>query len=161
MKLNNIGIAGLVVSLLLLASCQCVQHKSKTPAKTPAFTFERFVFRQAEGGVIMVANFGNVPAGRHRVAVHSTANCTSPNGFSAGPPVLLPGTSTPVVVAVRTDGGEGTVSTTVDIAGLSIDVLEGKSVVMHFGMSGSLEALPGVPNGRVACGLIGPMTAAF
>ena len=44
MKLNNIGITGLVASLLLLASCQCLQHKSKTPAKTPAFTFERFVF---------------------------------------------------------------------------------------------------------------------
>ena len=121
-------------------------------------------FRSYEGGVIMVANFGGVSAGVHRIAIHMNANCTSPNGFSAGAPMLLPGSSAPVVVFVRTEGSEGTVATVTRIAGLAIDGVggvDGKSIVVHEGAEGSLEARPGVPNGRVACGLIGPVPALF
>ena len=112
----------------------------------------------------MVANFGGMGAGRHRVAIHVNANCTSPNGFSAGAPMLLAGSSTPVVVAVSVSGSEGTVSTVARIPGLALDGpngLEGKSVVVHEGMAGSLDASPGVPNGRLACGVLVPATAVF
>jgi Cu/Zn superoxide dismutase len=121
-------------------------------------------FRPYEGGVTILVNFGGAPAGQQRVVIHTNANCTSANGFSAGPPMLLPGTSAPIVVGVRTEGSEGTVSTVTRIAGLAIDGpngLEGKSVVVHSGGSGPLDASPGVPNGRLACGLIGPVTSLF
>ena len=121
-------------------------------------------FRPDEGGVVVIANFGGVGAGPHRVAIHMNANCTSPNGFSAGAPMLLPGSSAPVVVTVRTEGSEGTVSTVTRIAGLTMEGpagLDGKSVVVHAGAVGPLDALPGVPNGRLACGLIGPITTLF
>ena len=42
--MNNFGSAGLAVSLLILAGCQCLQHGSETSAKAPAPMFERFVF---------------------------------------------------------------------------------------------------------------------
>ena len=112
----------------------------------------------------MVANFGGVGAGGHRVAIHMNANCTSPNGFSAGAPMLLPGSSAPVVVSVRTEGSEGTVATVTRIPGLAIDGaagIDGKSVVVHEGVAGSLDARPGIANGRLACGLIGPMQVLF
>ena len=118
-------------------------------------------FRPYEGGVTMVANFGGVGAGSHRVAIHMNANCTSPNGFSAGAPMLLPGSSAPVVVTIRTEGSEGTVSTVTRIAGVAMAALDGKSVVVHHGMVGSLDARPNVPNGRLACGSIGPVQALF
>ena len=118
-------------------------------------------FRPDEGGVVMIANLGGVGAGPHRVAIHMNANCTSPNGFSAGTPMPLPGSSAPVVVVVRTEGSEGTVSTVARIAGVAIDGLDGKSVVVHEGTVSALDARPGVPNGRLACGLIGPVSALF
>ena len=118
-------------------------------------------FRPDEGGVVVIANFGGVGAGPHRVAIHMNANCTSPNGFSAGAPMLLPGSSAPVVVVVRTEGSEGTVSTVARIAGVAIDGLDGKSVVVHEGTGSALDARPGVQNGRLACGLIGPVSALF
>ena len=34
------------------------------------------------------------------------------------------------------------------------DGIRGKSVVVHRGATGSLDAEPGVPNNRVACGVI-------
>jgi Cu/Zn superoxide dismutase len=37
--------------------------------------------------------------------------------------------------------------------------IEGRSVVLHAGRSGSLEAAPGIPNDRVACGVIGTLAA--
>jgi Cu/Zn superoxide dismutase len=43
------------------------------------------------------------------------------------------------------------------LPGLKIDGtdgIRGKSVVVHLGATGSLDAQPGVPNNRVACGVI-------
>lgn len=121
-------------------------------------------FRSYEGGVTVVANFGGVAAGTYRVAIHKGTNCTSPNGFSAGDPMLLPGSSLPVAVSVRTEGSEGTVAAVMRIPGLAIDGpagIDGKLVIVHEGFAGSLEARPGIPNGRVACGVIGPVTVLF
>ena len=39
--------------------------------------------------------------------------------------------------------------------------IEGKSLVLHAGGSGPLDAQPGVPNERVACGVIGPIPTLF
>lgn len=60
MKLNNIGIAGVVVALLLLTSCQCFEPRSKPRAKMPAFTFERFVFLEDAAETTANASIGDL-----------------------------------------------------------------------------------------------------
>lgn len=61
MKLNIIGMAGLFAPLLLLASCcQCLQPRSKTLAKTPEFSFERFVFLEDAAETTANASIGDL-----------------------------------------------------------------------------------------------------
>jgi len=120
-------------------------------------------FREVDGGLMIAANVTNGTPGAWRVAIHANGNCSSPNGFSAGPPVLLPGTSLPAVVGVSlNENGIGGISTR--LPGLALDGpngIIGKSVVVHAGAVGSLEAQPGVPNDRSACGVIGPVVPLF
>lgn len=120
-------------------------------------------FREVEGGVMIAANVTGGTPGAWRVAIHANGNCSSPNGFSAGPPVLLPGTSLPAVVGVSlNENGIGGISTR--LPGLALDGpngIIGKSVVVHAGAVGSLEAVPGTPNNRTACGVIGPVRSLF
>jgi Cu-Zn family superoxide dismutase len=120
-------------------------------------------FKQVDGGVMIAANLGGGTPGQWRVAIHATGICTSPNGFSAGPPLLLPGTALPAAVPVFTNAdGTGGISTR--LPGLALEGpggIVGKSVVVHAGAIGSLDAQPGIPNNRVACGVIGPVRSLF
>jgi len=122
-------------------------------------------FRPYEGGVVMSVTFGGVSSGPYRVAIHATPNCTSTNGFSAGPPLLRAGSSEPIVAVVYTEGGsQGVVSTVMRLPGVALDGpagVNGKSVVVHDRGTGPLDASPGVPNDRIACGVIGPLPPPF
>ncbi len=116
-------------------------------------------FRPYDGGLVMVADLGGFTGGSYRIVVHATPVCTSPNGFSAGPPLLLPQTGAPVVVEM-TIHHQGTATITTRIPGLALSGpagVEGRSIVLHASRTGSLEASPGVPNDRVACGAVGPV----
>jgi len=120
-------------------------------------------FRQVEGGVVIVANLAGGTPGQWRVVIHANGICTSPNGFAAGPPLMLPGTSLPAAVQISTNanGGPGL---SARLPGLALDgpaSIIGKSVVVHAGALGSLEARPDVPNNRVACGVIESMRPLF
>jgi len=120
-------------------------------------------FRPYDGGLVMVADLGGFSAGSYRIVIHATPVCTSPNGFSAGPPLLLPQTGAPVVVEM-TIHHQGTANMTTRVPGLALSGpagIEGRSVVLHASRSGTLEASPGVPNDRVACGVIGPVPSLF
>jgi Cu/Zn superoxide dismutase len=111
----------------------------------------------------MVVEVGGFDRGQYRIVIHDTPVCTSPNGFSAGPPFVLPGTGAPVVVAMTIDT-QGTASVVTRVPGLALTGpagVEGRSVVLHARQSGSLEASPGVPNDRVACGVIGVIPTFF
>ena len=83
--------------------------------------------------------------------------------LSAGPPFVLPGTTAPVAVpALIMHQGTATLSTRVP--GITLNGpagVEGKSIVLHASESGPLDAAPGVPNDRVACGVIGPIPTIF
>ncbi len=98
--------------------------------------------------------------GSYKVVIHANGLCNSPNGFSAGPPWAPEGMKPPLpnrVVMATTDGNA---ELTVRIDGLALEgpqSIEGKAVVVHDASARSLEAQPGVPNGRVACGVIGPL----
>lgn len=111
-----------------------------------------------DGGVRMQVNFNGGAPGQYRVMIHATGNCSSPNGFSAGPPWA------PTGVPLREEGfpilkNDDSASFVVRLPGYRIDGPDGvigRSVVVHDGAFGSLAAQPGVPNKRIACGVIGP-----
>ena len=113
-------------------------------------------FQPYDGGVTVAVSVGPGIPGAARVVVHTMGLCTSPNGFSAGPPWIPPGaTESPTIRIVTTDNEYG--NATVRLPGIRIDGADGvagKSVVVHRGATGSLDAQPDVPNNRVACGVI-------
>jgi Cu/Zn superoxide dismutase len=113
-------------------------------------------FRPVEGGAEATVDLQVGTGGRWRIVIHATGNCTSPNLFSAGPPLLVPGFTAPTVIAIATTA-DGAGGASMRIAGLVIDGpagIVGKSVVVHAGAAGPLDAQPGVPNDRFACGVI-------
>jgi superoxide dismutase, Cu-Zn family len=118
-------------------------------------------FAQRDGFVAVLANLGNgAPSREYRVVIHETGNCSSPNGFSAGPPWTPPGVSPDQRHLTIGVNSKGTASGTGRLPGWRVegpDGLIGRSVVIHEGAVGSLEAAPGVRNNRTACGVIGPM----
>jgi Cu/Zn superoxide dismutase len=119
--------------------------------------------RPYDGGLTMVADVGGFSAGLYRVAIHTTPVCTSPNGFSAGPPFVLPGATAPVVIPIRM-WEQGTATLAERVPGLTLTGptgIEGKSIVLHASQFGSLDATPGVVNDRVACGVIGVVPTLF
>lgn len=119
-------------------------------------------FQPRDGAVTMVVHVTGMGPGVYRVAIHATGNCSSRNGFSAGAPWAPPDKS-PVVVSVATNS-EGTATLSTRIAGVTVDGPDGilgKSVVIHDGAVGPLDAQPGVPNRRIACTVIGAAPSIF
>lgn len=113
------------------------------------------MLRAYDGGVTMSVSFTNAPPGEYRFVVHANGNCSSPNGFSAGPPWAPPGVAVLSPPLLKTDNAG---SMSVRLPGYRFDGpdgVRGRAVVLHAGASGSLDAQPGVPNNRVACGVIG------
>jgi len=120
------------------------------------------VLRAFDLGVVMTVSFtSSVGAGTYRVVVHANGSCSSPNGFSAGPPWAPPGVS---VVSETYSKNDDAGALVVRLPGYRIDGpngVMGRSVVVHVGAMGSLDAQPGVPNNRIACGVIGPPGSRF
>jgi Cu/Zn superoxide dismutase len=163
---------GVIARIALVAALACVvascasDEESKKPPPDPGVgaqlqpvsdsAIRGFAsFKAYDGGVWISVNvYGN--PGTVRVVIHSTGICTSPNGFSAGPPWIPPGAMEPPMIRMAiSDSLYG--STSVRLPGLKVDGpdgIRGKSVVVHRGNSGSLDAQPNVPNNRVACGVI-------
>jgi Cu-Zn family superoxide dismutase len=112
-----------------------------------------------DDGVTVNIRATSLRPGRFRVLFHSTGNCSSPNAFSAGAPWSPPGTEPAVLWLAGSSEGDATLSQR--LRGYKLDGpdgLVGKSVVLHEA-TGPLDAQPGVPNGRLACGVIGSMRA--
>jgi Cu-Zn family superoxide dismutase len=123
-------------------------------------------FAQYPDNVAMDLSIYGVRVGRYRVVIHTTGNCSSPNGFSAGPPWSPPGMDPPLYTQVKSFviGNDVSAQVSVRLNGVTIDgpnSIMGRSVVVHEGGEGSLEAVPDVRNGRIACGVIGPVQALF
>lgn len=169
---NVLRFARIATAVLVLAGCASDESAKQKPvnigarlqpiggsAGTGLATFKPY-----EGGLTLVADVGGLSGGQYRFVIHTTPICTSPNGFSAGPPFLLPGTDAPVVVPVIITIDQGTATLTQRVPGIALtgpNGIEGKSLVLHAGGSGPLDAQPGVPNNRVACGAIGPIPTLF
>lgn len=113
-------------------------------------------FAQTGKGLELSVYFYNVPVGSYRVAVHANGNCTSPNAFSAGAPWIPPGATQPIVVGFSVD--ENGADFSQRVPGLTLTGpmgVSGRSAVIHQGWNGPLDAVPDVPNDRVACGVFG------
>ncbi len=113
------------------------------------------VLRAHDWGVVMTVSFTNIGAGTYRAVVHANGNCTSRNGFSAGPPWAPPGVSVASETYMKNDDAGSLV---VRLPGYRVEGpngVMGRAVILHAGATGSLDALPGVPNNRIACGVIG------
>jgi hypothetical protein len=167
--------------LMLLAGCASWRgpEAQKAPAIAPAtrglgqvamlrplggsaVTGKLRVIDRGGGATLLVTAF-QVPGTQIRIAFGDTANCTSPNGFSAGPAWSPPASKQKPEDLIRTlyaDSG-GTVVTSEYVAGLreaGPSGVAGHSVVIFSG-SKVTAAHPDVPNERIACGVFEPATA--
>jgi Cu-Zn family superoxide dismutase len=157
----------IVVCAAALAGCQAAQQAgSKVLGSGPLLEAKlastggstltgAAVLRAYDGGVLMTVNFNGALPGSYRVVVHANGNCSSLNGFSAGPPWAPPGVAIPSPGMVQTDDSA---SLSVRLPGYRLDGpdgIQGRAIVVHAGSQGSLEATPGVANNRVACGVVG------
>ena len=163
---QGVTIALAVALTGVLAACASDEQAKKPPPDpgvgarlrpTSGSTINGLVtFQPYDGGVTVAVSVAPGTPGVARVVVHTTGLCTSPNGFSAGPPWIPPGaTEPPTIRVVTTDNEYGNATTR--LPGIKIDGpdgIRGKSVVVHRGATGSLDAQPDVPNNRVACGVI-------
>jgi Cu/Zn superoxide dismutase len=120
-------------------------------------------FASSANGLTTSVFFFGVAPGNYRMAIHATGNCTSPNGFSAGPPWVPPDAKGPIVIEFSVDNNNPT-SLSQRVAGLALNGSQGvagRAVVIHQGRNGTLEAEPDRPNDRVACGVIGAVFRYF
>jgi superoxide dismutase, Cu-Zn family len=108
------------------------------------------------GGVQVRVNFNGAAPGRYRVMIHANGNCTSPNGFSAGPPWAPPGVKLAEegYPMLKNDDSASVVSWLPGYKMDGPDGVMGRSVVVHAGGRGPLDAQPGVANDRIGCGVI-------
>jgi Cu/Zn superoxide dismutase len=128
--------------------------------------------QSAATGTVRLANFRdgvsiqislyNALPGTYRIALHERGNCTSPNLFSAGPAWAPPNSGkTPgnLLPPVYVDTEQDLKQFVGYIKGATVDgplSLRGRAVVIHHGNTVD-EALPGLPNNRMACGVLQPI----
>jgi len=111
-------------------------------------------------GITLLVSAINLPPGEYRVAFHANGNCSSPNGFSAGPPWAPAGLSpTTLIPSFMTNSRDGTAESSAYIAGVHTvgeNGLAGRSVILYAG-STITPAMPDVPNNGFACGVFEPV----
>lgn len=174
---RTLVVGSTVVAALAVAGCAASREPgpapgSPAPAAAPATSLGQVAQLRAIGGsavngkvrvvdhgdgaTVTVAAF-NVPMGEFRIAIQQNPNCTSPNGFSAGPAWAPPASKRKPADLVPTlyVNENGTAQASVQVAGLratGVNGVEGRSVVIYAGPRVT-EARPDVPNERVACGV--------
>jgi Cu/Zn superoxide dismutase len=112
-------------------------------------------------GVTLSLSMINLPQGPYRVAFGENANCTSPNGFSAGRPwaPAAAGKDPRNLVPPLYQSNDGSAEMSVFLRGVHVtgpDGVEKRSIVVFTGADVT-EARPDVPNTRIACGTFEPV----
>jgi len=113
------------------------------------------------GGVMVVQlALSSVPPGFYAWALHSTGNCSSRNGFSAGAPWAPSGAKRPPTVLlpeflVNTESGASVTARVRDVRIDGEGGINGRSVLIYQG--GGIQPIKAeVPNNVVACGVFEP-----
>jgi superoxide dismutase, Cu-Zn family len=166
--------AGLLVTLAV-AGCQTGNESSPERAQATSGLSAKMApmngsaangsvaIGQTGSGIVINVHVQGLPMMRYRVVIHANGNCSSPNGFSAGPPLVLPGEAQHVLASAGTGFpiSDGALTMILRIPGVRLDGILGKSVIVHAGDSSSLDAVPDVSNDRVACGVLAPAVPLF
>ena len=102
-------------------------------------------------------NVSHVIQGPYRIAFHETPNCSSPNGFSAGPLWTPPAAAKPPqdLIGIQYGNPEARVEAELRVRGLRANGengVAGRSVVLYTG-SQVTDIRPDVPNAAIACGV--------
>jgi Cu/Zn superoxide dismutase len=107
-------------------------------------------------GVTVMLSAQNIVRGPYRIAFHEKGNCSSPNGFSAGPAwaPAASGKTPDALIPPLYATSEGSVESQVYVPGVRVggdNGLAGRSVVIYLGSS-----IPPIvadrPNSAIACG---------
>ena len=176
----EISLRPIVAALLSILICGCTysggtvrgthqESEDAQPKKNPdaglvanlqgvgsAVTGKVRVVDRGDGVTVMVSG-SNLPPNQFRVSFNQNPNCTSPNGFSAGPPWAPPGLN-PYELIPLFWNPDGNAEGTAFIRGVHTtgeNGVAGRSVVIYWG-SKVTDAKPGVPNNRAACGVFEP-----
>jgi len=122
-------------------------------------------FTQVGDKVAVAGDFYELFPGAHSIYIHEAGNCSSPNAASAGPVWNLPGNTgkrtgaLPQIYA----GSEGRANISVSLSTVSVgtgrpDDVMGHAVVLYANVDPDPKAQFGVPNNRIACGVVEPST---
>jgi Cu/Zn superoxide dismutase len=117
-------------------------------------------------GVAVQMSLYNMVPGTYRIALHERGNCSSSNLFSAGPAWAPPDSGrTPenLLPPFSTDTEQDVKQYVAFFKGARVSgplSLRGRSVVIHHGNTIS-DALPGLPNNRMACGVLDNIRGPF
>jgi Cu-Zn family superoxide dismutase len=170
LALGTIGLLGACSGTSSLPSMSHLFPESGNRASAPLISRNgssvtgRVSFVQRGANVAVFATLFDLSPGPHSIYIHEGGNCSSDNAASAGPVWNVPGVGRggnarsgdmPELQA----SGEGLATLSVDLRGLSVGTgnasdIVGHSVVVHDGFVRDPQAQYGVPNGRVACGVI-------
>ena len=109
-------------------------------------------------GITVLVSAVNLPPGGYSIAFHANGNCSSPNGFSAGP-IVWPTDkgARERSIPMFTNSLEGNTESQMHVAGVHTtgeNGLAGRSVIVYGGLIA--DAQPGVANNRYACGVFEP-----
>ncbi|MEP7274716.1 MAG: hypothetical protein ABI812_00075 [Betaproteobacteria bacterium] len=116
------------------------------------------VIDRGDGVTLLVAG-ANLPPNQYRVSFNRDGNCSSPNGFSAGPPWAPPGLDPYNLIPLfwNPDGNAEGQAFVRGVRTTGENGLAGRSVVIYWGNKVT-DAEPGVANNRAACGVFEPAT---
>lgn len=105
-------------------------------------------------GVTVLVSASNLPPNQYRVSFNVNGNCSSPNGFSAGPPWAPPGMNPYELIPLfyNTDGNSEGEAFVRGVHTTGENGVLGRSVIIYWG-SKVTDAEMDVPNNRAACGI--------
>ena len=170
-----------VVVATLMATAACAPTRTEPPPITGAPVVARDAgvgaqlrpIGSAIAGRIRVVNKGdgvgilfsanNILPGPYRLAFHENGNCSSPNGFSAGPLWAPPGRNPTNLIPPMFVFADGSNAIELHVSGVRVagdNGVSGRSILVYEG--NSIEPLkPDVRNNVIACGVLEPVTPFF
>lgn len=122
--------------------------------------------RVRESGELLIVQvqLAGVRSGTYRVVFHENGNCSSPSGFSAGPPWSAPGAREPAtqLVPIFNANSEGRGELVARLRGVRMGEggMLNRGVLVYEGAT-AVPPKPDIPNNVVACGAFVKSTTLF
>lgn len=118
--------------------------------------------RESGDLLVVMVTLDQADPGPYRIVLHDNANCSSPNGFSAGAPWSPPGArEAPTRLIPELNANNSGAQLTARLRGVKMgtDILK-RSVLVYQG-STVVPPRPDVPNNVIACGTFVQSTTLF